>query len=185
MYTQGIAKFIADQNKYYTNYFFDAIKDPITGIVRGLANDESGEYINLMPNDSLGNFFYIRVDPNIRLIPDIVMTDCLPAIPRGFLGCTLVMCFNEGNPDTMVDNMVSSLIKAGGGNISMQGGILWDSVSVISNELSGLPTGENKEETIKRALARIDTFTFVSVSFSYLVTISLLDSDCYNNPCVC
>lgn len=159
--------YILEANPYFDNGFDDVYQDETTGIVH---NSQP-----IFPNDTLGNYFYLRLPNNIRFdSSNIYQLEECANTPAKVYDAILVACVADSNPNTLLNNLLSTLAKFGDigfGSASVQSEV------VIRQELQKM-----SKESIDKALQNKPDISIVSIQFTYTETMQL--NNCIVNPCV-
>lgn len=179
MITDKLRDFILDHNRYYTTGYADAYLDPIKGEI--FARLPSGDLISLMPNDTLGDYFYIRINESMSFVRGPVISDCGNNGYLAKLSCTLVSVIKSADAADTLFNLASTLQQAETGTIELTG-CNWRTQGVIFNECKAF--GDKNEAAIE-ALTRVTDECIVSVSFNYITPFPLISLDCIEKPCKC
>lgn len=159
---------IMTKNPYFDVGYDDVYQDETTGIVH---NSEP-----VFPADNLGNYFYLRLPNNIRFDSSNTFqySECDNS-PGKVYDMILVAVVANANPETLLDNLISTL-----GTfqhlVSFSSAIIQPAV-VINQELSFM-SKEDRDAALKR---KPENLTIVSLSFSY--TIETLINNCITEPC--
>jgi len=155
----GIIGFILDNNKYYTGGY----------------SANGANIREVFPDDTRGNYFYIRI-PNTIDVSNAAafkVSDCATAAGIE-MKAKLVAVIRGGDPYVMVENMISTFQ-----NLQLRvTSIVIDSEVVIDAEVSG-------DEERKIAKARSVDFTIISLNFVMNYIFKPKDLSCLVSPCTC
>lgn len=155
---RDIKDFILSKNTYFKHGYVDVVKDVATGILRDGAR--------IFPNDTLGNYFYIRntKEYDVSYNNDIKLRSEL----------VLVAVMSEGDCDILATNLIQTLndLSCHMGGIVVLGKIITDAATVISNEI-------DDKKTAEAAMNRMGN-TIISINFEYNYTFT---KQCIKNPC--
>lgn len=100
---EALATYILTQNTYFDKGFALAYKDEQTR--RIMHRGVSGDLTDLSFTDTLGSYFYIRTDGDIRISQNIQMADCGIVAYSDVLRCQLVAVVNDANAFTLLNNL--------------------------------------------------------------------------------
>ena len=155
----GIIKYILDNNSYYNG---------------GFTADRT-EVKKIFPNDTLGNYFYIKIPDsiNVRNSNHYAVNDCSTAAGVE-MQSKLVAVIRGGNAYIATENIVATLQAL---QLRVTGLALNKEV-VIDAEISD-------SEERKHAKARADGFTIISVNFVINYIFKPKDLKCLTSPCTC
>lgn len=172
----SLKDYILKLNKYYDSAYANAFKDEESSAVYV----RSGKDLKMVfPDDRIGNFFYIRTEPNMAFQPDrgLATMDC--GVGRvGFNDVAtiqIVSVLRDGNALEMINNIRNSLMAYPNFNIIPIAAI-WQRENVVLTEMSGFD-----EDVLRRIYARLKDETIVRVTAQ--ITAQYLPSTCINNPC--
>lgn len=167
---ENIGEFILKYNTYFDNVFTDVVQDETTGIIH------NGEAI--FPNDTLGNYAYLRLPKNIRFDYSSAYAIAEGITTPGLLtDVILVACVRDADSDVLLNNLLNT-ISACNQTIRLTNAI-WQPEVVITQELALIP-----KENIGAALQKLDmNYTIVGIGFTVTNNYSLLDLSCITNPC--
>lgn len=172
-----IAAKVRELNPYFDKHFTDVIADSERGYVWV---DKGGDYTPVFPNDTLGNYFYIRHEPDFAFSFN---ADYSAGITPGLqynTTATLVASVIDADPNKLASNIIASLRT-----ISCAASVTVISAranrnAIIAQELQGL-----EEADLEKALSNIDRrTTLVSVNFSVTGMVSIVKCS-LQNPCKC
>jgi hypothetical protein len=168
---ETLKEFILSNNTYFAAGYANAVQDDETGIVY--------ERMPIFPNDTLGNYFYLRVQRGAQFSYEGMykMSDAV-----GSLGINaqivLVACVKDADADKLAENLVMTMSRYHAEYIKLQQ-VIYQSELVVSQELALL-----SRENIQAALQRIDgDYTMVSLQFSYAAPVIVQPLKCITNPC--
>lgn len=169
----AIKDYILQYNTYFGKGFDDVWMDETTGIVAG---DKP-----IFPNDTLGDYFYLRLPNQSRFDYNRVnvVSDCANT-PSIVSELTLVACVRKASYDRLVTNLLNTLSSY---NADVRfTSVIYRSEDVVLKELARM-----KKENIEAALKRLGNHTIVSISFALSVSFTLkkVTAGCILNPCVC
>lgn len=165
----ALKDYILAQNTYLNKGFDNVYMDEKTGTV---ANAD-GE---VFPNDTLGNYFYLRLPNQSRFDYTVAsrISDCANT-PNIVSEITLVACILKGSEDKLMSNILNTLSKY---NADVRfTTAMYRKEDVVSRELARL-----SKENILAALSRVKG-TVISVSFTMSTNFQL--SKCIVDPCNC
>lgn len=153
---------ILTANTYFAQGFSDVYSDNTKGIVNAEAI--------VFPSDTLGNYFYLRLPKSITF--NNGLGDLTPT-----MSIILVAIVRDADADKLLTNLLQTLL-----NQCQSVGITAANVireDVLRTELQGILDAKG----IEAALARLNNFTLVSVSFTYATEIMKKPLTCIVNPC--
>lgn len=177
---EALKDFILEKNPYFQKGFANAFKENVTSTV--LARQLSGDLLIVSPQDSYGNYFYIRNDEGIIHEPKTGAmtygaghTSYMDTIRVNIVGI-----MKEGEPLLVVDNIINtvSMYKPNGdGTLLRLVSSNWNREQIIISELSGM-----EKNDIAGALQRLGSHLVFRVTclFSKYRT----PTSCINDICL-
>lgn len=137
---------------------------------------ETKKQIAVFPNDTLGDYFYIRLaDAAAFKFTPRVLADCINGYDLT-ANLVLVAVVNNADSGDLIHNLVSTFSQIGGTNVTSA---IWIKEDVVKEEMKSM----DKKE-INAALSKLKAdHTIVSVKFGYNGTIGIIDLNCIQNPC--
>lgn len=167
--TEQIAQQILQYNPYFNKGFGD-------GYLNTKGVYQSGTEQVLFPNDSLGDYFYLRQLQPTRIVnrPVDKIVDCAASFAIQSNG-VLVAYIRKADSTILISNLISTLsfLSIAVTSVTMQPEV------VILQELQGLDP-----ETIAQTIANMDkSVTLISIAFQYYLPLPLVDLNCLPNPC--
>lgn len=178
---EALRDFILLKNPYFDKGFANAFKENKTNWI--WTRDISGDLISVAPQDTYGNYFYLRNDEGIVHTPK-------PGISTYGAGHTtyldvmrvnMIGVLKDGDPFAVVDNIINTFgMYQPSKDITMQ--LIssnWNREQILINELSGV-----KDNDIMAALQRLGEHLIfkIIVSFSkYRMPTSCINPIC--TPC--
>lgn len=173
----ALKNFILEKNTYLGEGYANAFKEAESNKV--FARSSSGDLIAVFPNDTLGNYFYIRHDNGLSFSANLAAraTDCGP----GRLGfndtATLQIVAIVKNADaySVIDNLRNTAMMYTGMDVIPTAAI-WNREQVLLEEMSGAEGSEKQA-----ALKRLKDETIVRVTCICGKTYT--PSTCIKDPC--
>ena len=164
-----IAEHIDSKTGLFDTYFFDVILDEETGYIY--------KDIPVFPNDTLGDYFYLRLNKGWRFSPPsngygAVSDDIAGLIVAG--NVTLVAVVIDADENLLLSNIINALREIRGVQVSEANTQI---ESVLSQELKGL----SKESKLKALQNFNERNSLISISFSYSKVFPY--DSCQNKPC--
>ncbi len=168
---ETLKEFILSNNPYFTAGYANAVQDDETGIVHN--------GMPLFPNDTLGNYFYLRVLRNVQFSYDGMYRISDAAGSVGINAqIVLVACVREADTDKLAENLVITMSRYYPEYIKLQQ-VLYQSELVVGQELALL-----SRENIRAAMQRIDNdYAIVSLQFQYAAPVIVQPLKCITTPC--
>lgn len=158
---------ILQYNTYFNAGFDDAYQSE-NGVYQG-------EKI-LFPNDTLGDYFYIRPDNPVGISNDSAISSCYTAFALD-ASATLVAVVKSANSTMLVNNLMTSLAYTGA---------TVESATFQHEEIIRQELGAMSQEDLTAALANYHrSTTIVSIAFTYNLPLPLTKINCLPNPCEC
>jgi hypothetical protein len=171
---ESFKDFILERNPYFSTGYANAFKD---GETSGIYARVNGNLKSIFPDDRVGNYFYLRNDPNAQFISKSGLSDCGSdkAIYDDRLTVYLVAIVNDADEFSLISNLRNtSLLNKG--MIVIPTGAMWLRENVVLTEMSGF-----EDEDKMKALARLKGQTIVRLQLQ--VTKEFIPSKCIINPC--
>jgi hypothetical protein len=158
---------------YFSAGYINAYIEPITGIIH------VGEEV-LFPNDSLGDYFYLRVPDSGRFIVNntLKISDCSGDGYQITMPVYLVACVRNADPDKLISNIINVIRTIEGVRLA---DFIVNSESVVVREMSKVKDRNSLMTSLKNLC---DSYTIVSVGFAINSTLDTYTKpDCLPNPC--
>lgn len=132
--------------------------------------------IAVFPNDTLGDYFYIRLaDAAAFRFTPRALAECINGYDLN-ANLVLVAVVRNAHSGDLIHNLVSTFSQIGGTNVTSA---IWIKEDVVKEEMKSM----DKKE-INAALSRLKPHdTIVSIKFGYNGTIGIIDLNCIPNPC--
>lgn len=168
-----LEEYVLKYNAYFTDSYADVSNSPFTGYLM------SGENV-IFPNDTLGNYFYIRI-PNFTKFNYSELFRISEGInPIGVeIQCTLVACVRSANPETLLENLITTIQHYQPDYVKFQNCTTQRDI-ICAVELSKIPKDE-----IKNAIGKLDKdYTIVSISFILMAPYTIQKLSCIKSPIV-
>lgn len=149
---QELADFILLKNPYFQKGFANAFKENVTNTV--LSRQKSGDLLIVSPQDSYGNYFYIRNDEGIVHVPKSG-TSTYGAGHTNYqdtMRINIVGIIKDGDPLLVTDNIINtiSMYKPGTDTMLQLISSNWNREQIIISELAGM-----SQDDIAGALQRL------------------------------
>lgn len=162
-------------NPYFTSGFANAYKDTLTDAIY---SREKGDTKVIFPEDRLGNYFYLRNDPNATYISKQGYEDCGhgKAMYDDRVTVYLVALMNEADEYELINNLRNSVLRYSG-MVVVPTAAMWQRENVVLTEMQGF-----EEIEIMKALTNIKMDTAI-VRVQLQITKEFTPSKCINNPC--
>lgn len=169
MILTGLKETILQYNPYFNKGF-----DNVYGSAEGIYQSNTEQLV--FPNDTLGDYFYIRIPQPISAtnIQQTKITDCHSQYAVN-TPVVLVAIVRKADRMKLINNLLNTIAAAGGTirNFTSQ------PETVIINELNGMGA-----DIIERTIANTDkTTAYIAISFDYYVDLPVIDINCLPNPC--
>ena len=163
--------FILQYNKYFTESFSDVSLSPYTGYIM------SGE-TPVFPNDTLGNYFYLRVPNLTQFSYDKQDMQQEGINPIGLkMPIVLVACVRSAKPDILLENLITTVSQYLPDNIKFVSCTSQKEI-VIMQEMAKMPV-----EEIKDAIKKVDMdYAIASVSFIISSPYKIKHLSCIKSP---
>lgn len=174
-----LGTFILEYNKYFGESFTDVSLSPYTYYIM------SGEQ-PVFPADNLGNYFYLRT-PNYTKFDygkQNIQMEGVNGIGLN-IPLTLVACVRSANPDTLLENLITTLSQINFTQDALPYDIKFIQCTsqkeiVIMQELSKMPV-----ETIKSAIMAVDKdYAIASITFTISSPYQFQKISCIKSPTV-
>lgn len=174
MYQQRLSSlrdYILQQNPYLNDGYLNAIMTD-----DGVLVPANGELFNVFPNDTLGDYFYIRDTKSVNFVPDPngAFDDCTRSFRRN--GQHIIMVsVRDADPDLLSENVLTSLSGFSPDEIVLNS-IISENTQVVMQEL-----GESQKQEIEKSLANLSNQTLVAITFT--LSVPFVPVKCITNPC--
>lgn len=169
--------FILSNNTYFdTGYAFAEMN--YAGIIE--AEDHIGNRMAIFPNDTLGDYFYMRLPDKVIMNKEAFyqVGECSKGMGM-VTNIILVACMRNVDSDQLLANLLTTLVNFANPKTSITSFIM-HSESVLTQELAKIP-----KDDLQAALQRMDTsYNLVSVNFNFTVPFVFNNLDCIVNPCI-
>lgn len=166
-YLQNIASFILQYNTYFDRGFSNAYQS---------ANGVQDGATVLMPNDALGDYFYLRPSPALSITTNEQgrVTDC--AVPAALNAqVNLIAVVRNADSVLLANNLITTLSQY---QLPI-GSVIMQSEEVIQQEL-----GRMDREQIDATLQRLQPNTkIIAIAFTARISLPFIKIDCLPNPC--
>ena len=154
-----IVKFILDNNPYFGSGSF-----VFSSGVR-----------EVFPDDTRGNYFYVRLPDEIRISNDKAYSVAGCSVPAGIEArATLVACVKNADIFILAENLVNTMQAIG----LRPSGLILDPEAVIHKEIK-------EAEDRKRALANVGDYSIISINFEFRYPVNPRELTCLPSPCSC
>lgn len=166
--------FILTKNTYFSNGYFNAFVDGETSSVYTI---ENGNLKAIFPEDRLGNYFYLRNDPNMKFASKQGYEEC--GVGRFNFDDTmtvyLVAIVNDADEFELINNLRNTVLSTKE-LIAIPTAAMWQTENVLIDEMKGFG-----EKAIKEALKNLKGQTIVKLTLS--ISKEFIPNKCINNPC--
>lgn len=169
--------FILQHNPYFKNGYHNAWIDPKGHVVVPILKD--GEFLPVMPNDTLGDYFYLRLPQQFSLGESIAFTinDCEKGIvASGQL--TLIAYVHDADPDLLIDNLLNTILQYDNQLVGVNSFITQPEL-VVMQELAKM----DKKELMKALQNIPDNVSIVSLVFTLRTPFQYKKLSCITKPC--
>lgn len=166
---------ILKNNQYFCKGYCNVYQDVNTFQI---LTSENNEYKVVFPNDSLGDYFFLRNTGEINFEANVIdrISDCSDSGYDSRISVTLIAIMDDADPDTLLTNLISTIQNCGNFRTT-----LLSASTNMSNIISLQLKGMNKSD-IDATLQRMKQ-TIVSVTFNIVDAIQLINPSCIQNPC--
>lgn len=156
---EALKDFILAKNTYLHNGYANAFKDDVT---KRILATKGSDYINLLPDDTKGNYCYLRNDTIMQFTPQLQerLTDA-GTQRLSFLDniiVTLVAVVQDADALKVVENLRNTCMMYEALNVQSLSAN-WNREQVITEELNGM-----RAEDIAAALKRLKDETIVKLT---------------------
>jgi hypothetical protein len=172
---ESLRDHILTLNPYFTLGFANAYKDTLTDAIY---SREKGNTKVVFPEDRLGNYFYLRNDPNSSFVSTQGTQDCAfgKASYDDRLTVYLVAIVSNADEFELINNLRNSCLRFGNMNV-IPTNAMWQRENVMLTEMQGFDESE-----IAKALTNLKNDTTI-VRIQLQITKQFIPSKCINNPC--
>lgn len=160
------------KNKYFSCGYANAFKDEKTDKV---AVVDGNRFVYLMPDDSLGNYFYLRNEATMSHGFLRKTADCAGDVYTDTLTAYLVAVVKEAEPFALIENLRNTLASYKGLGLQVTQS-MWNRESVVIGEMKGA-----EEDEVLKALARLKNETIVKITVQ--ISMEFATSNCINEIC--
>lgn len=169
-----LKEFVLENNQYFNLGFANVYLDDLTGLIY---QGESFEKFAIGINDTFGNYFYLRTDPDIRYVDTrIQLSDNKRTIDE-IVHCYLVAIVENAKPKELVQCLLDTLLKYGNERIRPVRSI-YIREAAVAKELKKL-----SKEHINQVLQNLGTRQVAIIEFDFITTYSPISTSCLPNPC--
>jgi len=171
---EGLRDYILSKNKYFSNGFFNAFTDSKSNSVYAY---ENGVLKSIFPEDNLGNYFYLRNDPNVKFSAKTGYEDCGVGKLNfdDSLTVYLVAIVNDADEFELINNLRNTVLSAKS-LIAIPTAAMWQTENVLIDEMKGFEDSE-----IIDALARLKNQKMVKLTLT--ISKEYVPNTCITNPC--
>lgn len=171
---EDLKTYILSRNEYFTIGFANAFKD---GESSHIYAKTKGGLKAIFPEDTLGNYFYLRTDPSVSFIQKVGYEDCGAGKSiLDYRAVLFIVCvIKDADEYTIIQNLINTCVGFKSMNIIPVSAI-WLRENVVLAEMSGFD-----EEKILRTLTRLKSETIVRIQFQ--ANKEYIPNTCINNPC--
>lgn len=167
---QDIKERIMEKNTYFNNGYAIAFNRG-----DGVYYNDSNGYINLLPNDTLGNYFYIRGNDIITHNTATEIANCLGYEYNDTLEITLVAVVKDADSGVLIENLRNTLSSIRDIKVTLSR-TQYIREQVMINELRGV-----EREEVNKALQRLKNENIISITSIIQDTYPV--SNCIIDPC--
>jgi hypothetical protein len=173
---EQLRDYLLASNTYLTGGFATAWWDSSSGKL--LAFNGNGELITVFPQDTEGDYFYMRTPNIVKVVEDEAQNMAQCSVGYKATGdVTLVCMMRDGEPDSLVTNLLSTLQRFDTTYLRIKGAV-YQNEYVLAQEFA------KDENLLKAALQRVKkNYIFVSVTFTLDVPVQFIKQDCITKPC--
>lgn len=166
---------ILSMNPYFTAGFANAYKETASDAIYAV---HEGNTRIVFPQDNLGNYFYMRNEPNATYTAKQGFEDCGEgrAMYDDRLNVYLVALMNGADDYELINNLRNSVLRFKGMNV-IPTAAMWQRENVLLTEMQGF-----EEDEITKAITNIKKGTNI-VRLTLQVTKEFTPSKCIDNPC--
>lgn len=168
--------YVLSQNTYLGKGFAVAFKDEQT---KKVYCRDGTELTPVMPNDTLGDYFYIRYERGVKFSTDLNgrIADCaeLGLAFNDEMQVVLVVCVRDADEFTLLNNIRLTCSKFPTFKAVPVGATLIREL-VVANEMAGA-----EKDDLLAALQRLGNWTVISVNIN--LNSQYLPTNCITNPC--
>jgi hypothetical protein len=154
-----LKQFVLDKNKYFDWGFANAFKDAET---QALYVQDGKDRKAMFPNDTLGNYFYLRNEMATRheVLADERLADngSQRVVFRDGITVYLVAIVKNADAYLLIDNLRNTAMMYTGMNV-VPVQTIWNREQILKEELTGM-----KKENITPALQRLKNETIVKLT---------------------
>lgn len=167
--------FILSQNKYFTSGYANAFNDSETGLV--IVRD-GGDLIPIFPEDSAGNYFYIRVEPSMIFSPIAGLSDCGGITTYNDRINAYIVAIVDDADDYKLINALRDTCSKYKSMYVQATGANWLRESVVNLEITA---SERKDDIISSFLQRLENQSIVRLAVT--ITKEYIPNFCITDPC--
>lgn len=173
---EQLKDYILSKNTYLHRGFAHAYKDTVLHAIH--VKDGNG-LINVLPNDSFWNYFYLRNEHGIRheALPAERLSDS-GAQRLSFLDTItvyLVVVVKDAEPFQLIENLRNTAMGYPSLNV-IPVSSNWNREQVLMEELAG-----RKQDEVLAVLQRLTNETIVKLTLN--ISKQFVPGNCINNPC--
>jgi hypothetical protein len=170
-YLDQIAATVQQYNPYFDRYFSNVEQSEQLGYIH------NGNEV-VFPNDTYGNYFYLRIPSKLSIIYDPIMNNGNWNLLGVSTNVTCVAMVKDADPQKLALNIMSTIGRACNFQKKFTT-ILIHNEDVISTELANCT-----EDVIMKAIQCLsDDITLISITFTLTIAQDLLQLNCLPNPC--
>ncbi len=177
---EDLRDYILDKNPYFKQGFANAFK------VKNIGNDSNGvifsknkggDLVAVSPQDTFGNYFYLRNEEGINLKAVGQMTAEYP-LYTDEITVHCVGFLKDADSFLVVNNVRNTLLMYKNNAFrAFPNKSVWNREQIIIEELSGV-----RDEDIAAALQRLNNYTVFKITF--VLTAPFIVSTCIKDICV-
>lgn len=168
-----LQQYILLYNKYFSDSYVDVSMQALTGYIM------SGQ-LPVFPNDTLGNYFYIRTPNYTKFSYDKTNIQQEGINPIGIeIPCVLIACVRSADPNILLENLITTISAYLPDNIKLINCTTQQDI-VIAQEMAKMPVSE---QTATMAKVDLD-YAMVSISFVITSPYRIKHLNCIKSPTI-
>lgn len=173
---EDLKDYLLEENPYFDTGFANAFKIRSGEKAGWILAKKGNDLIAVAPQDTYGNYFYLRNDEGITLSPTVAVSPKYPAYTET-IRMWVVCMLKQADAMLVANNIVNSISIYNSCTSTLRAqNINWNREQIIADELSGL-----KQEDIAAVMQRLSDWVIVRVQFNYSTIRNV--SKCIVSPC--
>jgi len=163
---EALKDYILAQNPYFQKGFANAFKVRNVGSdsnSKVFSRDKSGDLVVVSPQDTFGNYFYLKNETGItyRAAYAITGTD---TVYEETINIAFVAFLKEGDNMKVANNIKNTLMMYNKCSVrAIPVNVVWNREQIIIEELAGI-----SDDDIAAALQRLGSWTVVKLNFQFI-----------------